>query len=291
MNVIARTVPFAVVGSLLLVACSGGNSDGTSATSTTVLAVEAPVATAAPIVTDPPVTTTTVPMVFDGATVVVANGNIVGGSAGRMTDALGLAGFTTGAAVNGSQKVEESVVYYTAAVGAQAVAETLALTLGGIGVEELPDAVPTEDGTLVGGQVLLLLGNNGADKPLSELAGGSPDNAAGDTAAGARDGSTIVVANANTINGSAGRMSGFLEAAGFTVLTPTDSAVRASESVVYYASDAARADAEILATTLGGLIVLSLPNDIPTSTGSLDGDILLVLGSNEADKTLAELAS
>ena len=282
-----RAVPFAILGSLLFVACSGGSGDDAPSSSTPVPVVEVPVATEVPVAVDAPVTTTTVPLVFDGATVVVANGNIVGGSAGRMTDALALAGFTTGAAVNGSEKVEESIVYYTAAAGAEDVAQTLALTLGGIDAKALPSEAPTEDGTLAGGQVLLLLGNNEADKPLSELAAGST----GDTAAITNGGSSIVVANANTISGSAGRMSSVLEAAGFTVGTPADSTAKASDSVVYYARDDVRADAEVLATTLGGLTVLVLPDDVPTSSGSLDGDILLVLGSNEADKTLAEFAS
>jgi hypothetical protein len=290
-SVLSRAVPFAIFGSLLFVACSGGSDADTSTTSTTVSVVEAPVATEAPTVTVAPVTTTTVPLVFDGATVVVANGNIVGGSAGRMTDALALAGFTTGTAINGSEKVEESIVYYTSAAGAQDVAETLAITLGGIAVEALPNEAPTEDGTLAGGQVLLLLGNNEADKPLTELAGGSTDAASADTGAIANGGSSIVVANANTTSGSAGRMSSVLEAAGFTVATPANSTAQASESVVYYSSEAAQADAEVLATALGGVVVLALPDDVPTTSGSLDGDILLVLGSNEADKTLAQLAS
>jgi hypothetical protein len=290
-GVLSRAVPFAIFGSLLFVACSGGSDADTSTTSTPVSVVEAPVATEAPTVTVAPVTTTTVPLVFDGATVVVANGNIVGGSAGRMTDALALAGFTTGTAINGSEKVEESIVYYTSAAGAQDVAETLAITLGGIAVEALPNEAPTEDGTLAGGQVLLLLGNNEADKPLTELAGGSTDAASADTGAIANGGSSIVVANANTTSGSAGRMSSVLEAAGFTVATPANSTAQATESVVYYSSEAAQADAEVLATALGGVPVLALPDDVPTTSGSLDGDILLVLGSNEADKTLAQLAS
>jgi hypothetical protein len=290
-SVLSRAVPFAIFGSLLFVACSGGSDADTSTTSTPVSVVEAPVATEAPTVTVAPVTTTTVPLVFDGATVVVANGNIVGGSAGRMTDALALAGFTTGTAINGSEKVEESIVYYTSAAGAQDVAETLAITLGGIAVEALPNEAPTEDGTLAGGQVLLLLGNNEADKPLTELAGGSTDAASADTGAIANGGSSIVVANANTTGGSAGRMSSVLEAAGFTVATPANSTAQATESVVYYSSEAAQADAEVLATALGGVPVLALPDDVPTTSGSLDGDILLVLGSNEADKTLAQLAS
>lgn len=286
----SRAVPFAILGSLLLVACSGGSDDGTSTTSTTAPAVEVSVTTEAPIATAVPVTITTVPLVFDGATVIVANGNIVGGSATRMTDALALAGFTTGPAVNGTEKVEESVVYYTAAAGAEDVAKTVAITLGGIDVEALPSEAPTEDGTLAGGQVLLLLGNNEADKPFSELAAGSATDAVVVTAAVINDGSSIVVANASTTNGSAGQMSDALEAVGFTVATPANSTAKATESVVYYANDAAQADAELLAIILGGLTVLALPNDVPTTSGSLDGDILLVLGSNEAGKTLAQLA-
>ena len=108
-------------------------------------------------------------------------------------------------------------------------------------------------------------------------------------------GSTIIVANASGVGGSAGRMSDLLEAAGFTVGTPTNSTAQASESVLYYDEAGANAavikvDADALAATLGGLTVLAAPADVPTDSGSLDGDILLVLGTNEADKTLAELA-
>jgi hypothetical protein len=108
-------------------------------------------------------------------------------------------------------------------------------------------------------------------------------------------GATLVVANCSGVSGSAGRMSSLLEAAGFTVGTPTNSTAQASESVVYYdenGSNAAvvKADADVLAVTLGGLTVLALPADVPTDSGSVDGDILLVLGTNEAEKSLAELA-
>ncbi len=59
---------------------------------------------------------------------------------------------------------------------------------------------------------------------------------------------------------------------------------------MYYASDDAKADADVLATAMGGLTVLGLPDDVPTDSGTLDGDILLVLGTDEADKSLADLA-
>ena len=63
-----------------------------------------------------------------------------------------------------------------------------------------------------------------------------------------------------------------------------------AESVAYYESDDAKADADALATALGGLTAVPLPDDVPTESGTLDGDILLVLGTDEADKSLADLA-
>jgi hypothetical protein len=133
--------------------------------------------------------------------------------------------------------------------------------------------------------VLLLLGNAQADKSIAELSG-----AANNAGAIQNDGSTVVVANASGINGSAGRMTDQLETAGFTVGSPTNSTGVVAESVAYYESDDAKADADALATALGGLTAVPLPDDVPTESGTLDGDILLVLGTDEADKSLADLA-
>jgi hypothetical protein len=292
-TVMSRIVPVVLSGSLLaLAACGGGSDDASSATTTTDAATET-VATAAPATTAEPESPTTVALVVEGATVVVANGNIIGGSAGRMSDALALEGFETGTPVDGSVKVEASVVYYTADdAAAEVVAESLAIKLGGINVEPLPETVPIE-GEFTGG-VLLVLGNVQADKSIAELSGVTVAVAA-DVDAVANEGSTVVVANGSGVSGSAGRMSSLLEAAGFTVGTPTNSTAQASESVIYYdenGDDAAvvKADADALAAALGGLTVLALPADVPTDSGSLDGDILLVLGTNEADKSLTELA-
>lgn len=283
-DVISRIGSALLAGSLLVVAACGGGSDGdSSATTTTQAAVV--VTTEPPVTTAAPATPTTVAMVVEGATVIVANGNIAGGSAGRMTDALALEGFTTGTPVNGTEKVDDSVVYHVADATAEAVAESLAAKLGGVAVEALPETPPIE-GEFTG-DVLLLLGNLQADKSIAELSGVS---ATADVEAVANDGSTVVVANGSGVSGSAGRMSDLLEAAGFTVGTPTNSTAKASESVVYYAAEGAKADAEALAAAMGGLTVLALPDDVPTDSGALDGDILLVLGTNEADKTLADLA-
>ena len=276
-----RLIPISMVCCLMLAACSSGNDTASTsvASSTTIPIVTQPSST-----TPLPPTSTTLPLVLEGATVIVANGNIVGGSAGRMTDALAVAGFTVGAATNGAEKIDDSIVYYTAADGAQAVAESVAVTLGGVSVLPLPDPIPTESGTLEGGDVLVLLGNNQADKTLGEVGTSTPVEP---IAAG----SSIVVANANSIGGSAGRMAAQLETAGFTVGVPTNANTTVTDSVVYYTdSPAAGDDAEALAAALGGVEVLPLPATVPTESGTLDGDILLLLGSAEADRTLAELA-
>ena len=121
-------------------------------------------------------TTTTVPaIVTDGADVLVANANGVGGSAGQMKRALETGpGFTVVDAVNVSASLGDqdlSVIYYdTTNPQAQPVAESLDLVLGGVStVAPLSGTPPTEDGEMRGATVLLLLGNDKAGKTLEEL--------------------------------------------------------------------------------------------------------------------------
>ena len=112
-------------------------------------------------------TTTTIPFVTDGATVVVANGNNQGGSAGRMSDALEAASFIVGNPTNGSSTVDASVVYYDPGVtAAKDVADSLARALGGIEVLPVTTPAPTVDGTMGDGRGLLLRGNDQVDRPL-----------------------------------------------------------------------------------------------------------------------------
>lgn len=112
-------------------------------------------------------TTTTIPFVTEGATVIVANGNNVGGSAGRMSEALGAAGFVMGDPVNAASTVDESIVYFDPTVTAsQDVADSVARSLGGVDVLTMPTPPPTADGALDDGSVLLVLGNNEVDRPL-----------------------------------------------------------------------------------------------------------------------------
>lgn len=112
-------------------------------------------------------TTSTIPFVTEGATVVVANGNNQGGSAGRMTEALRAANFVVGEPTNGASTVDASIVYYDPSVtAAKDVADSVARSLGGVEVLTVTTPAPTVDGTMGEGSVLLLLGNDEVDRPL-----------------------------------------------------------------------------------------------------------------------------
>ena len=108
----------------------------------------------------------------EGATVVVANASGVPGSAGRMSTALGAAGFTMAEATNAtSAQLEQSVVYYDPACRrGQAVAEFGgADRWAGSRSSAVPTPVPIEGGALNGSGVVVMLGTAQADKTLEEL--------------------------------------------------------------------------------------------------------------------------
>jgi hypothetical protein len=130
-------------------------------------------------VTEVTTTTTTVPRVTTGATVLVANANTVGGSAGNMTKTLELAGYTVADPVNASgPNITESIVYYDdAQAGAEEVANSVARDLGGVEVLVLPTPAPTESGDIGDAGVLVLLGDDQAGKTLEELSGTSAESA------------------------------------------------------------------------------------------------------------------
>ena len=95
-----------------------------------------------------------------------------------------------------------------------------------------------------------------------------------------------IFANANTIGGSAGRMTKTLEAAGFTMGDPVNANETLEDSIVYYDTSvaAARAVAESVGVVMGGLVVEAVPTPPPTGDGTMgDGSVLLMLGNNEAD--------
>lgn len=179
----------------VLAACGGGDDESTEAATTTTVVSVAPTTTVAPVTTTiATTTTTTVAFVTDGATLVVANASGINGAAGRLTDRLAIAGFSTTTATNSAASVSNitttQVYYDPAADGAQAVAESVRAALGGGDIEvlELEIPAPTESGDLGDAQVLVLMGNDVADKSLDELQGTAPaadatgDDATGETA-------------------------------------------------------------------------------------------------------------
>lgn len=124
-----------------------------------------------------PTTTTLPPIVTEGASVIVANANGQGGTAGNMTRALrDGAGFdmvdpTDASSATGD--IETTVIYFDPAVpAAQTVADSVGRVLGGVSsILPLPDGTPpTSDGSLNGAGVLVMLGIDKANKTLEELA-------------------------------------------------------------------------------------------------------------------------
>ena len=116
-------------------------------------------------------TTTEPPLVTEGATVVVANASGVPGSAGRMTTELATLGFTMAEATNSTQSgLAASIVQYDPSIAAaQAVAESVARSMGGLTVETVATPPPVEGGSLNGAGVLVLLGTDEADKTIAQL--------------------------------------------------------------------------------------------------------------------------
>ena len=109
------------------------------------------------------------------------------------------------------------------------------------------------------------------------------------------DGAAVVVANANGVPGSAGGMTQSLEFAGYTMGEATNaSGADVDDSIVYYDATVAAAQdvANSVARDLGGVLVETIPVPPPTESGTLEGgaSVLVLLGNNEAGKTLEELA-
>jgi hypothetical protein len=104
---------------------------------------------------------------------------------------------------------------------------------------------------------------------------------------------TVIVANASGVGGSAAAMSTALEGAGYTLADPTDATgADIDASVVYFVRGApgARQTAQSVARDLGGVRVRRMPEEIPVSGGDIgDATVLVMLGTDAAGKTLAEL--
>ena len=166
---IVLAVVAVIVGFLILnnITDDGGSSSGSAGQSTS----STEPTTSDSVSATSSTTTTEPPLVTEGATVVVANASGVPGSAGRMTTELATLGFTMAEATNSTQSgLSASIVQYDPSIAAaQAVAESVARSMGGLTVETLPTPPPVEGGSLNGAGVLVLLGTDEADKTIAQL--------------------------------------------------------------------------------------------------------------------------
>lgn len=108
-------------------------------------------------------------------------------------------------------------------------------------------------------------------------------------------GASVMVVNANGMPGTAGKMTDELRAGPkFTMVEPGDRAAdqdKLTETVIYYSTSvpAAKLVADSLANQLGGVAIVDpIPDPAPVK-GELNGaTVLLMLGSDLANKTYAE---
>ncbi len=149
-------------------------------------------------------------------------------------------------------------------------------------------------------------------RPTSEETGAAPDATTATTLPGGTvappapqvtqpldvfTGASVIVANASDIGGTAAQMTRAIEGAGFAVVEPTNAAGLTeplAASIVYF--DTTQAGAQPVAETLarqlgGGVSVLPLDGTAQVDEGNLNGaGVLLLLGTDKAGRTLAELA-
>ncbi len=108
-------------------------------------------------------------------------------------------------------------------------------------------------------------------------------------------GATVIVVNANSQAGTAGKMSSGLASLGFTMAKPTDAAASLGRQpvtkVIYDPSNAvAQSVAESVARSLGGVKVEQLVGTPPTKDGKMGGaHVLVLLGVDLAGKRPADL--
>jgi hypothetical protein len=184
-SVASGRLPVAVAIAVLgLAACSGSGSQtrpslldpltttaaavSTSSTSsTTTSSTTTSSTTSTTTTTTPP--TTTIPLVTEGASVIVANAAGVPGAAAETSNALGALGFVMGEATNAAawdEMLDVTKIY--ALPEAAAVAESLSRVLGGVAVERMPTPAPIVGANEALGDagVLVMLGKDLAGKPL-----------------------------------------------------------------------------------------------------------------------------
>jgi len=124
-------------------------------------------------------TTTAFTAVRTGGTVIVANASQVPGSAGRMTTTLETAGYATADPTDADKDlvdvpISKTVVYYSVGVDMNLV-NTLARDLGGATVQPMPSEIPVSGKSLGAATVLVMLGTDMADKPLTPVLASAPN--------------------------------------------------------------------------------------------------------------------
>jgi hypothetical protein len=122
---------------------------------------------------------------------------------------------------------------------------------------------------------------------------GVPTTVAPTAPAATKTGATVSVANASGISGSAAAMSTALQNAGYTMGTPGNTTgEKLTTSVVYYVAGnaAAQAVASSVATDMGGLQVQEMPTPPPIKDGLGTSTVLVMVGTDTANKTLADLS-
>ena len=131
---------------------------------------------ATPTTLVPPETTTTTepPLVVTGASVIVANANGLGGTAGGMSRTLEAAGFQMVDPTDASSAIpvlDTTVIYFAPDIaGSQAVAESVNRVMGAdLQVSSLQGTPPTQDGSMGGAGVLVMLGTDKANQTLDDM--------------------------------------------------------------------------------------------------------------------------
>jgi hypothetical protein len=115
------------------------------------------------------------------------------------------------------------------------------------------------------------------------------------TTAFTTEGAIVVVANSSTVNGAAGQLTTALTGAGFDLAAATNATTRLDVSRIYY--NTANAQALAVATSVGSLTgitdIAEMPSPPPVEGGTLQAgvDVLVMLGSDKAGKTLEQMSA
>ena len=146
----------------------------TSATTAAQTTTNPPITATTTTTTIAPPTTTTVPLVTEGAVVLVANASNVPGGAGKLASALAAVGFHMAPSTNAGgneERLDVTKIYFLP--GGEAVAQSLAMVMGIVAVTRMPVPAPITgaNANLADATVLIMLGTDLAGKKIPGLQG------------------------------------------------------------------------------------------------------------------------